>query len=150
MWIRGLFALSLMAVLATVASFGIHLATAAWLPGWLADRMVGVEMLASWDVRYLAGATSIEYVLGSMLMYALMRRSLLGWRPWARIVVFTLLILSTRGLLMRQPLMDWAIGNPMDVVVIQNGLKALVWIVVASLSAIGVEWFYRIYKAPDE
>ena len=150
MWIRGLFALSLMAVLATVASFGIHLATAAWLPGWLADRMVGVEMLASWDVRYLAGATSIEYVLGSMLMYALMRRSLLGWRPWARFVVFTLLILSTRGLLMRQPLMDWAIGNPMDVVVIQNGLKALVWIVVASLSAIGVEWFYRIYKAPDE
>ena len=150
MWIRGLFALALMAVLATVASFGIHLATAAWLPGWLADRMVGVEMLASWDVRYLAGATSIEYVLGSMLMYTLMRRPLLGWRPWARIVVFTLLILSTRGLLMRQPLMDWAIGNPIDVVVIQNGLKALVWIVVASLSAIGVEWFYRIYKAPEE
>jgi len=112
--------------------------------------MAGVEMLASWDVRYLAGATSIEYVLGSMLMYTLMRRPLLGWRPWARIVVFTLLILSTRGLLMRQPLMDWAIGNPMDVVVIQNGLKALVWIVVASLSAIGVEWFYRIYKAPEE
>ena len=51
---------------------------------------------------------------------------------------------------MRQPLMDWAIGNPMDVVMIQNGLKALVWVVLASLSATGVEWFYRIYKAPEE
>lgn len=149
MKIKNLALLSLVAIFAAGSGFVLHVLTTIWLPDWLTSRMAGEFVASSWDVRHVAAITSIEYAVGCMILYALFRKAAGDWSMWLRVFVFVVLILATRGLLVRQPLMDWLIGNPIDVVLVQNGLKALVWVITAGSSALGIEWISGRNRGPE-
>ena len=134
--------------LASSSGFVVHVATVEWLPAWVSSRMEGHTVMPSWDVRYLAALTAVEIGVAVMVLYRLCRPSLLRFSLPARTLLFIALMLATRGLLVRQPLMDAAIGNPIDVVAVQNLAKWLVWVLTAGVTVLGSEWLVA-RRRPD-
>ena len=115
------------AVPAALAGFVIHVATQSSVQTWVASHMQGREVGASWDVRYLALITSLETGVGLVVLYALLRRSLPGTSSAIRGLLLALLLLAVMGRLFRQPIMNFVIGNPLSVVVVQDGITWVVW-----------------------
>lgn len=115
------------AIAGAATGFAIHLCTQAWVQGWVATQMAGRSVAPSWDVRFLAAATSLEIGVATAFVYVLVRKSLPGWPTVFRGALLAALLLGVSGRLLRQPLMDLAIGNPLAVVLIQDGVAWLTW-----------------------
>ena len=138
-----IFLILLVAVVASTSSFIVHVATVEWLPGWIGEQMHGIQLQASWQVRYAAAVTSLEYGAAAMGFYLLARDKLAQLGTGRAILLMSVMLTALHGALLRQPLMDYLVGNPWQVVVVQNGFKWLVWVLMATLVVTGSEAVLR-------
>ena len=92
-------------------------------------------MVSSWDVRVPAAISAIEIGLGASLTYWLLRSRFpaLGWARGG--LCLAGLILMIKGSLIRQPLMNSLVGNPVEVVAVQDGMVWLTWAVMGWIIA---------------
>lgn len=139
-----LFLIILLASTTALAGFVIHVIAVEWLPQWISGQMQGIEVQASWDVRYLAAATAIEYGLAAIGLYYLAREKLLSLGKLKAALIFSVLLTAIHGVFLRQPLMDFAIGNPLHVTLVQNGFKWAPWILTAFIVVYGYELIKKI------
>lgn len=133
------------AMAATVGFVG-HVSSREFVQSWVGSQMAGRQVAPSWDVRYLAWATSLEMGLGLVLLYALVRRVLPARTSVMRGVLMAGLLLAITGRLFRQPLMNLAIGNPGSVVIVQDGITWLLWL---AMSVTVATVFDRLAPMPD-
>ncbi|MFA0813366.1 hypothetical protein [Microbulbifer epialgicus] len=131
--------LFVVAAVASSSSFVAHVISSEWLPGWVSSQMQGVNIQPSWNVKYVALISSIEYGVAAVALYALMREQLIKYGVLSAVVVFSLLLTSIHGAFIRQPLMDYVIGNPLQVVFAQNAFKWLIWFLMSAIVIIGYE-----------
>ncbi len=145
-----IFGLLLVAAVASSSSFIIHVLTVEWLPGWIGQQMEGKTISPSWDVRYIAMITSVEYGVAALLIYHFLRDKILAWgMPLVVLSLFALLA-ATHGALIRQPLMGYIVGNPIQVVLVQNGSKYLIWFLMAFITVFGYEFLNkRVSSIPN-
>ena len=129
----------ILAILASLGGFVVHVITIEWLPQWIGAQMQGITIQPSWDVRYLAAVTSIEYGLAAIGLYYLGRQKLLSFGKLKSALIFSILLMAISGVFIRQPLMDIAIGNPLHVSLLQNAFKWLPWIIMAFVVVFGFE-----------
>lgn len=140
----------ILAILASLGGFIIHVITIEWLPDWIGAQMSGVEIQPSWHVKYLAGATSIEYGLAAIGLYYLARERLNNYGTIKSAFIFSVLLMALHGAFIRQPIMDFAIGNPMHVVLVQNAFKCVPWVMMAFVTVYGYELIHNIFKTKDK
>jgi len=133
----------LLAILASLGGFIIHVITIEWLPEWIGRQMQDITIQPSWDLRYLAALTSVEYGLAAIGLYYLARERLLAFGKLKSALLFTVLLMGLNGVFLRQPLMDLAIGNPLHVTLIQNCFKWLPWIIMAFVVVYGYELIHK-------
>ena len=121
---------ALAALLSSAAGFCLHVFSAEWLQHWIAGQMAGRDMVSSWDVRVPAAISAIEIGLGATLVYWLLHGRFpgLGWGLGG--LCLAGLILMIKGNLIRQPLMNVLVGNPLEVVAVQDGMVWLTWAVM--------------------
>ena len=96
-------------------------------------------MTPSWDVRYIAFATSLEVGAGVAILYALIRGSLPFKSAVVRGLALGVLLLAVMGRLVRQPLMNLVVGNPPSVVIVQDGVSWVLWLAVCVVTALVFE-----------
>ncbi len=139
----------IVAVLASSCSFLIHLFSAEWLMSWVAEQMKDHSVTPSWNVRNIALFTSIEYGIAAVIMYQLMRDKLIQHGRFIAIIIFAILLTAIHGALFRQPFMDFVVGNPLHVTLVQNIFKWLVWLLISVVVVNGVETI-RSYTKKDK
>ena len=136
----------IVAVLASCCGFLVHLINAEWVNLWVSGQMQNAVLTPSWDVKYVALLTSIEYGLAAVFMYSLMRKQLITRGKLFAVSVFSILLAAIHGAFLRQGLMDWVIGNPFHVVVVQGVMRWLVWVLTAAVVVIGVEFVFNLKR----
>ena len=137
------FLLLLVAIIASVASFIVHVATVEWLPQWIGSQMRGIQIQPSWEVRYVAALTSVEYGIAAVTIYTLCRDRLHSFGLFKGIGLYAILLAALHGAFLRQPLMDYIIGNPIHVVAVQNAFQWLVWALMSVAVVVGVELVHK-------
>jgi hypothetical protein len=128
------------AAIASASSFIVHVATVEWLPAWVGSQMQGIVIQPSWNVRYIAGATSIEYGIAASTLYYFSRSKFVKIGVFRASLLFAVLLAAIHGAFIRQLLMDYVVGNPFHVVLVQNGFKWLVWLLMSFVVVYGVEF----------
>lgn len=115
------------AVPASAAGFYLHVFSAEWVQRFVSALMEGKTVAPSWDVRVPAAISSIEIGLGAAFCYWLLRHRFphMGWVRGGLLLAG--LVLMIKGNLVRQPVMNLLVGNPVEVVAIQDGLTWLTW-----------------------
>lgn len=136
--------LIILAVIASLAGFVVHVITVEWLPSWIGTQMQGLQLQASWDVRYIAAISSIEYGLAAIGFYYLSREKLLRIGKFKSALLFSVLLMAIHGVFIRQPLMDFVIGNPLHVTLVQNAFQWLPWILTAFVVVYGYELINKL------
>ena len=131
--------LLIIATVASLSSFVVHVGTVEWLPTWIGNQMQGLQIQASWEVRYIAAITSIEYGIAALALYYFAREKLLCFGVAKASLIFSILLTSIHGAFIRQPLMDFMVGNPIEVVLLQNSFKWLVWFLMSFVVVFGFE-----------
>lgn len=134
-------------VLAAAVGFIIHVVEVEWLRAWVSEQMTGRTVAPSWDVRYIAMALSIEHSIAVFVIYLLLRQKIGERSLLVQVGALSMLILAFKTLLVRQPLMDYIIGNPIHVVAAQNLLK---WMIPILMSVIIVAGYSFVEKACDK
>ena len=129
----------IVAAIASSCGFIVHVFSTEWLQGWVAEIMAGHEVSPSWDVRYIAMLTSLEYGISALILYWIIRDKLMPYGKFKAFVILSLLLTALHGALIRQPLMDFLIGNPLEVALLQNAFKWLVWILMSFVVVYGSE-----------
>lgn len=129
-------AVVLAAVLSAGVGFAFHVLAAEVIERQVAAIMAGRQVTPSWDVRIPAALSAIEQGLALALLYLLLRARLPGLGSIRRGVVGGLLALALAGRLIRQPMMDLLIGNPITVVAMQDGLAWITWLAMGVITAI--------------
>ena len=143
---KRIFLYILVAAIASCSAFIIHVLTVEWLPNWISQQMSGKKITPSWDVRYVAALTSIEYGLGAVLLYLAARQTLIRYMVFYRAVFLSVCLAMVSGAFIRQPLMDVVVGNPFHVAVVQNLFKWLVWMLLGFVVVYGVEAINKALK----
>ena len=133
----------IIAAIASSGAFVVHVFSAEWLQVWVSHVMEGKEVIPSWDVRYIALFTSLEYGISTIILYWLIRDKIIQFGTVTAVVILSLLLMALHGVLIRQPLMDFIIGNPLEVAVVQNAFKWLSWIVMSIVVVFGSEYVLR-------
>lgn len=133
------------AVAAAGVGFLIHVGSQSWVRSWVSARMEGRPVTPSWDVRYIAFATSLEVGVGVAILYALVRSALPFKSAVVRGLALGVLLLAVMGRLVRQPLMNLLVGNPPSVVIVQDGVSWVLWLAVCVVTAVVFE---RLAPAP--
>jgi len=137
-----IFLLLILIVAASLSGFLVHVTTMEWLPSWIGTQMRGIEIKPSWNVRYIAAITSVEYGIAAVSIYYLSREKLLTFGKFKCAVIFSILLMSIHAVLIRQPLMDFIVGNPLHVILVQNGFKCLVWALMSFIVVYGFEFIH--------
>jgi hypothetical protein len=138
--------LVLVAFLASASSFVVHVFSVEWLPHWIDAQMQEAVMESSWNVRYIAMFTSVEYGIAAVLLYFLSRDKLAKFGRFGACIIFAILLAAIHGAFIRQPFMDLVIGNPIQVVIVQDGLTWLIWLLMSTIVVNGVESIIRTKK----
>lgn len=138
------FLIFIVTVVASASSFIIHVATVEWLPSWVSGQMQGLSVQPSWDIRYIAGVTSLEYGVAAIALYYLARDKLIGLGKFKAALVFAVLLMAIHGAFLRQPFMDYVVGNPIHVVLVQNLFKWLVWLLMSFFVVFGFEFVTKV------
>ncbi len=134
------FLLLILAIIASLTGFVVHVFTVEWLPDWISSQMQGIEVQPPWAVRYVAGITSIEYGIATIVLYHLARDKLIKFGKLKASFYLSLLLLALNAMLIRQPLMDYLIGNPLHVAIVQNAFKWLSLIMMSFITVYGYEF----------
>ena len=130
------------AVLSSLSAFAIHVFSQEWVLAWITEHIQGHEgsIATSWDVRYVAAVTSVETGVGLVVLYALLRSALPFKSSFLRGLILGVLLLAVMGSLLRQPFMNLVVGNPLSVVVVQDGITWIVWLVASVIVALTYDW----------
>jgi len=136
----------IIAIFASVSGFVIHVVTVEKVATWVSSQMQHSSVDSSWDVRYVAMVTSIEYGLAACVLYFLLRKKLAKFSKFVSSLIFAILLAAINGAFIRQPLMDFIIGNPIQVVLVQDGLRWLVWLLMSFIIVYGVEFVFKHCK----
>lgn len=129
----------IVAVVASASSFVVHVATIEWLPAWIGHQMQGVSIQPSWNVRYIAGDG-----IGAIALYYFARNKLIRLGQLKAALLFSILLMAIHGALLRQPLMDYVVGNPIQVALVQNSFKWLVWLLMSCCVVFGFEFVIKL------
>ncbi|EGR1757974.1 hypothetical protein GA076_24015 [Vibrio parahaemolyticus] len=127
------------AAIASSCGFIVHVFSAEWLQAWIAQHMEGQSVIPSWDVRYIAMLTSLEYGISAIVLYWLIRDKIIKYGQFKAFIILSLLLTALHGALIRQPLMDFVVGNPIEVALVQNAFKWLVWMLMSLVTVYGFE-----------
>jgi peptidoglycan biosynthesis protein MviN/MurJ (putative lipid II flippase) len=138
--------LLLVVVFASSSSFVVHVISAEWLSVWVSNQMVNTVIEPSWNVRYVALITSIEYGIAAICLYFLAREKLIKYGKLKACLIFSVLLTAIHGAFIRQPFMDFIIGNPLQVVIVQNAFKWLVWFLMSIIVVFGYELIVKSKK----
>lgn len=98
-------------------------------------------------VRYIAGITSLEYGIAAIALYYLGRNKLISFGKFKAVLLFSILLMAIHGAFFRQPFMDYVVGNPVHVVLVQNSFKWLVWFLMSFCVVFGFEFVIKITYA---
>ncbi len=145
-----IFIIIIIGALASSISFLVHVLTIEWLPQWISNQMQGIETVPSWHVKYIALISSIEYGLAAIAIYHFARNHLIKFGRLKAFMLFSMLLASINGSLIRQPLMDFIVGNPLNVALVQNFFKWLVWIAMSFVVVYGYEIFIKQTNSTNE
>lgn len=112
--------------LAAAAGFGIHVLYGRGFALTLYEKAVRDGRLAQVlkepyppGIVALAAATALIPTLGKVLAFLLLRERLPGTAPWQKGLAFGGLLLLMNDALLRQPLMNLAVGVPVDLTLLQ-------------------------------
>lgn len=122
--------------LSAAAGFVAHVFSVEVITPYVASVMAGRHVAPSWDVRIPAALSSIEQGIALALLYLLLRSSLPSLGTLWRGVLVGLLALALHGALVRQPMMDLLIGNPLGIVAVQDGMTWLIWLAMGLITAV--------------
>ncbi|WP_200164482.1 hypothetical protein [Francisella adeliensis] len=103
-----------------------------------------MKVASSWDVRYVAAITSLEYGFSAIIIYHLARNKLLSLGKFKSALIFSILLIAIHGMFIRQLFMDYIIGNPLNVVLVQNAFKWLVWLLMSFFIVYGYEFVMNL------
>ena len=138
------------ATLAAGIGFTLHVFSAEVITEYVAATMAGRHVAPSWDIRIPAALSSIEQGLALVVLYLLLRLRF----PWLstlwRGLLVTMLALALGGNLIRQPMMDLLIGNPLSVVAVQDGITWLIWIIMGLIVATCLDLMMPIRRSSEE
>lgn len=123
------------AVIASASGFAFHVAVEERMRSWIAARMKGRSVSPSRNVLLPAALTSIESGTGLVLLYILVRENLPFENAILRGLAVGFLVLAITGRLFRQPVMNGLIGNPLKVVLIQDGAVWINWLLMCVIIA---------------
>lgn len=137
----------MVAAIASSSSFVIHIISVEWLPAWIGSQMQSITTQSSWAVRYVAGITSIEYGFAAAALYFLARDKLINYGFLKASLIFSVLLAAIHGAFIRQPFMDYMVGNPIHVVLVQNVFKWLVWLFMSFVIISGYELIFNKSRA---
>jgi len=101
--------------------------------------MEGISISPSRSVVMIAALTSIESGLGLAVLYALVRAQLPFDNPLLKGLCLGVLVLAVTGRLFRQPFMNRRVGNPLGVVLVQDGIVWLQWLAACCVLALAYE-----------
>lgn len=118
--------LSLAAVAAAILGFAVHvLYGQGWAKGYVdgaaaAGRLDGIlQQPYPPAVIVVAAATAVLPALGKVLVFLLTQKHLPGRSGWQKGLSFGALLLLAGDGLLRTPVMNLIVGNPVDVVLVQ-------------------------------
>jgi xanthosine utilization system XapX-like protein len=134
-YIAGLIA----AIASASTGFAIHVASQSRVQAWVDSHMQGHAVTPSWEVRYVALATSLEAGIALVILYALVRTALPVKSSLARGLLLGVLLLAVMGRLFRQPVMNLIVGNPFSVVVVQDGVSWVLWLCMCVVVALAYD-----------
>nr|MBF4265025.1 hypothetical protein [Vibrio anguillarum] len=83
--------------------------------------------------------TSLEYGISAIVLYWLIRDKIIKYGQFKAFIILSLLLTALHGALIRQPLMDFVVGNPIEVALVQNAFKWLVWVLMSLVTVYGFE-----------
>lgn len=135
-----LLACAVAAVMASAAGFAFHVAAEERLQSWIAARMKGHSVSPSRSVLLPAALASIESGAGLVVLYVLVRENLPFENAILRGLTVGFLVLAITGRLFRQPIMNHLIGNPLKVVILQDGAVWINWLLMCVVLAAVYEW----------
>ncbi|NRB42521.1 MAG: hypothetical protein HRU20_29300 [Pseudomonadales bacterium] len=130
------------AAAASLAQFVVHVIAIEWLwlRSWISRQMNDIEMLYSWDVRYIAAVTSIEYGLAAVISYCLAREKLILLGEVKSGIILFIFLACLHGDFLRQPVMNYIIGNPLRVVLVRHSFTWISWLLMSFTVVFGVEY----------
>ncbi|PHM73227.1 hypothetical protein [Xenorhabdus kozodoii] len=129
-----LFIILIVSILTAFIGFIVHVINVEWLIPYIRSEVNNVSVLPSWDVRYLAAFTSIETGFGITILYILIKKGMPTYNSFTRGIIMWLLELAIMGRLVRQPLMDFAIGNPFLISMLQNSISWINWFLICLIT----------------
>lgn len=139
--VRAAAAVAAAAVLSAGFGFALHVFGAEVVTRYVAAQMAGRQVTPSWDVRIPAALSSIEQGIAVALLYLLVRSGLPALGTIRRGLLVGLLSLALGGNLLRQPMMNLLIGNPLAVVAVQDGITWVIWLAMGLITAICLDKF---------
>lgn len=128
------------AVIASASGFAFHVVIEERLRSWVAARMKGHSVSPSRKVLFPAALTSIESGAGLVVLYILVRDNLPFENAILRGLIVGFLVLAVSGRLFRQPVMNRLVGNPLKVVLVQDGAVWINWLLMCVIIAAVYEW----------
>ncbi|WP_053067707.1 hypothetical protein [Muribacter muris] len=137
----------LTAIFVSMCGFILHVAIVEWLDPYLQSQLSDIQTVPSWEVKYLAALTSIETGIGMTFLYLLLKQTLSGRSVLVRGTIMAVIELAIMGRLIRQPLMDYAIGNPLYIAILQNMSSWIVWWVMGLATTLVYDFLFAKYIA---
>ncbi|MBC8949978.1 hypothetical protein [Xenorhabdus sp. TS4] len=128
------FIILIVSIFTAFIGFIVHVINVEWLIPYIRSEVNNVSVLPSWDVRYLAAFTSIETGFGITILYILIKKGMPTYNSFTRGIIMWLLELAIMGRLVRQPLMDFAIGNPFLISILQNSISWINWFLICLIT----------------
>lgn len=138
---KKIFILLLIAFTASMISFVIHVVSEEWIFSFVSIIMEGKEVAPSWDVRYIAALSAVEIGIAQLIIYILIRKVIPIKSSVIKGIILGTLLLMINGSLLRQPLMNYLIGNPLKVILIQDGITWIIWLLSSVFTAVSYEFF---------
>ncbi|MDC9606744.1 hypothetical protein [Xenorhabdus griffiniae] len=139
------FVILIVSMFTAFIGFLIHVVNVEWLTPYIRNEMSNISVLPSWDVRYLAALTSIETGFGITILYILIKRGMPTYNSFARGIIMWLLELAVMGRLVRQPLMDLAIGNPFYISILQNSIAWINWLLICLVTTFLYDYLIKLW-----
>ena len=139
--------LSVAAISAAAVGFLVHKSFADRLPAWVSAHMGSVQIkLPPYgpEVVVPAALTSLEPGLAFLAAYLLARRATPAWPTWRRALVVAALCLGLQGSLLRMPVMQLVVGNPVGVTLVQHAALWMPYVAACLVVAYAYEFLGRL------
>lgn len=121
-------------IASSFVGFVLHVYFTEFFFSFIEKELENISVTPSWDVKYLAAVSSVETGIGITILYYLIKDKLPFKNTFLRGGILSLILLAVMGRLIRQPLMDYAIGNTLYVSVMQNITSWIVWFAICFIT----------------